>query len=74
MDNEEIHALEAQIGSDERDLQQMEKRAEELLVNIPHKGFAVATERAVLSDKIDALRESIRETKQRLAAARPLSR
>lgn len=69
-DRQAIQALQEQLASDEEKLKELQRRDEELLQNIPEKGFHAAAEHVHLQSQMDVLYELIREKEHELAMAK----
>jgi hypothetical protein len=65
--------LEAQLTLNKRELLRLESCEEELLQNIPKKGFNAATERACFRDRITCLCDGIWKIEQRLKGIRGIT-
>jgi hypothetical protein len=65
-DPKEIEELEAEIARDKKRLSEIERLERELLANIPHQGFAAASQERRLRDEKESLADSIRRAEKML--------
>jgi len=69
-DPEELRQLEAQVALDKQKYSEVERLKEELVENIPPRGFSAVSTELKYRSEMEALANSIRVGEERLAGAR----